>query len=179
MGILGFLSGTNYEPTESQSHQSFLENEREIIQTIRAEGKPMTRPRKPNAEAAARQRAMGTAIGVVIKSPTAARALADLTALHGSQVGAITSALIAASPDVAGEVLDRVLLCGETVVAWHRLAAEAARRLPPGTDPTSIPDARAREQADGSLLIWADLPGERVQVVVPRGQWAWQGPRNS
>jgi len=40
--------------------------------------------------------------------------------------------------------------------------------------PEEIPDEQAKEQEDGSLLVWIDLPqGKRVEFVIPKGDWAW------
>lgn len=91
---------------------------------------------------------------------------------------AVRRALLAAMMGEVGDTLDNVSLSAQAYDAWMAKAAAAARTLAASgssIDPDSIPDERAKPLPDGSLLIWVPLPdGARVELVVPKGQWAWR-----
>ena len=78
------------------------------------------------------------------------------------------------------DTLSRVSITEAVMERWVEAAKRAAATLAlSGLDPTSIPDELAAVQADGSLLIYVDLPtGLRVSVIAEPGEWVWTGPRN-
>ena len=119
--------------------------------------------------------------GVVLKEvqPLAGR-LPEVGHLLGQTLPDLPSlrrALVAAMRGVVGDTLDHVLLSPQAYAAWLERAAQAAAALD-GVSPDAIPDEMAKPLPDGSLLIWVTLPAGRVELVVPRGHWAWRRPPN-
>jgi hypothetical protein len=67
-------------------------------------------------------------------------------------------------------VIDQTLLTLKAAKAWHEKAMREARNIPQGTH---IPDEQAEVQADGSLLIFCDVPGYRISMTVAPSDWSW------
>ena len=74
----------------------------------------------------------------------------------------------------ARDTLDNVLLSVEAVRAWDHAAVDAGTAMAAdGIDPRKIPDERAEQQPDGSLMIYVEVGGHRAELVVPPGHWRW------
>lgn len=104
--------------------------------------------------------------------------LPDCSDLIGSytSVAAARRAVLARLRSPRRDTLDRVLLSVEVVRAWEAHAASIAAQLTAaGISPADIPDEQAEQQADGSLLIYVEVPGQpRIGMRVPAGAWRWR-----
>lgn len=72
-------------------------------------------------------------------------------------------------------VLDKVNITPKAYSAWLGICEEHIMGLAASSLPSDIPDEKGAIQADGSLLIYVDLPGAyRVQMRVEPDEWAWR-----
>ena len=78
------------------------------------------------------------------------------------------------------DTLSRVSITESVIARWNEVDKKAADALAfDGLDPRSSPDELVAVQADGSLLIFVDLPtGARISIVAAPHEWAWIGPSN-
>lgn len=100
---------------------------------------------------------------------------ADLIGVPVPRVEQIRRAVLSRMRSPVRDTLDRVLLSVEAVHAWERVAADAGLAMSDaGIDASTIPDERAEQQPDGSLLIYVEAGGKRVEMSVPPGHWRWR-----
>jgi hypothetical protein len=77
----------------------------------------------------------------------------------------------------AGDTLDLIDLAPQAYKDWFALVQRTVARWRAAgraLDPESIPDEQAIPLPDGSLELVVELPGERLSLVVPPGQWTWR-----
>lgn len=90
----------------------------------------------------------------------------------------LRQALVTAMKGVVGDTLDHVLLSQDAYHEWGRVAADAVRQaVAEGVciSPENIPDEMAKPVDAGGLLVWVDIPGwRRIEMVIPKSQWAWR-----
>jgi hypothetical protein len=71
--------------------------------------------------------------------------------------------------------LDDVLLGQQVFIDWWQLCRDsvaALLRRDPTVTPDRLPEERAEVLADGTLRIYADVPGSgRLALEVPAGEW--------
>lgn len=72
------------------------------------------------------------------------------------------------------DILDQISLSEVAVVLFkdfaQRLGAACAAA---GVWPDEISEEQAREDSDGSLVIWVDIPGAHLEFTIPKGHWAY------
>lgn len=72
------------------------------------------------------------------------------------------------------DVLPFVLIRPATIAQWQAKARDIGRHLvAAGISPDTIPDERAEDRLDGTLLLYIDLPWGRESMVIPPGEWRW------
>lgn len=90
--------------------------------------------------------------------------------------GAVRRAVLAAMDGVVGDTLDNVLFTRqayEAVMAAMTRAGSALRQA--GIPLDAIGTEMAKPLPSGELLVWVDVKGgPRVEVVIPKGEWAWR-----
>jgi hypothetical protein len=72
--------------------------------------------------------------------------------------------------------LEAVSFSPRAVENWGRVAREAVHRLIRGgviTAGMEIPIEQGQVNGDGTLTIFVEIAGHRIEVVVPQGEWEW------
>lgn len=103
--------------------------------------------------------------------------LPDVQALIGqvfANRGDLRKAIEARMVSLVGETLEKVVLTESVMRAWMSLATRVAHAaVARGVRPDEIPNERAKPVEGGRLLIWCDIPGQRVELIVGPSDWAW------
>lgn len=88
----------------------------------------------------------------------------------------LRSAIIKRLKESTEDRLDDVTLSDQAYFQWQVEVVKACQDVEKrGVIISEIPDVRARELRDGTLVIWVDLStNERVQLLVPADQWNWK-----
>ena len=70
--------------------------------------------------------------------------------------------------------LDTVAIAPSVLAAWIEHSGKEVRKLVQQgviTKQTKIPDERGQLDPDGKLTIFVEISGNRIEMVVPNGQW--------
>lgn len=88
--------------------------------------------------------------------------------------GELRAAISPLFDSLIGATLDKFVLKPEVRNAWLLDASQAAHAaVGRGVRPEDVPDAMAKPVDGGRLQIWCDVPGQRMEYIVDKADWAW------
>ncbi len=70
--------------------------------------------------------------------------------------------------------LESVMISPLAYRNWMKVADEAAQKVVrAGGKPEDVPIEQGQVNDDGTLTIFVEVAGHRIEAVIPQGHWQW------